>query len=191
MVYTHFVSIDWSRPPHGEMSPEFALMGFLYFENLHGYELHRRLSTNLREVWRIPQNQTYNLLKRLEKEGWAQPAAPPETLGGRTRTRLMLTATGKARFERWLQTASPCTARAIRVELLTRLFFASRISAGLPAQLIHQQITAIQNALDGLEKRLAALPPEQAYNRASLEIRIQQLRTLQEWLNSNTISFHG
>lgn len=164
-------------------------MGFLYFENLHGYELHRQLSTNLREVWRIPQNQTYNLLKRLEKDGWASPAALPEFSGGRTRTPLALTTAGRARFEHWLHTDSPCTARAIRVELLTRLFFASRISAGLPGQLIERQLAAIQNALDGLEKRLSALPPEQAYNRASLEIRIRQLKTLQEWLNSNAISY--
>ncbi len=189
-VYTHRVSIDLLRPAHGELAPEFALMGFLYFADLHGYELHRQLSANLREVWRIPQNQTYNLLKRLEKEGFAQPAGQPIHSTGRMRTPLMLTTAGRARFERWLMTASPCTARALRVELLTRLFFARQIAPELPAQLIQQQLDAIEAALTRLEARRAAIPVEQAYNRASLEIRIRQLNMLQEWLNSNAPSLH-
>jgi len=60
-----------------ELSPEYALMGFLYLEAMHGYELHRRLQLHLREVWRIPMNQAYNLLKRMEKEGLIQVEAHP------------------------------------------------------------------------------------------------------------------
>jgi len=186
------VSIEWSHPPHGEMSPEFALMGFLYFEDLHGYELHRRLQASLREVWRIPQNQAYNLLKRMEKEGLAEPASQqPDTSGARGRTTLTLTAQGRERFTCWLYATSPCSARAGRVELLTRLFFASQIDAELPARLMREQLEAVRMALAGLEARRAALPEDETYNRAALDIRVAQMKTLQTWLKSNENFFRG
>ncbi len=158
-------------------------MGFLYFEPLHGYELHRQLEDNLREVWRIPQNQAYNILKRLEKEGFVQPA-PQSNPGPRGLTPLELTAAGRRRFETWLYAPTPCSARALRMEFLTRLFFAARLDKDLPGRLVGEQETALRAAVLRLEARLAAVPPREDYNRLSLELRLRQLQTIQTWLQT-------
>ncbi len=174
------------RPSISELSPEYAVMGFLYFEPLHGYELHRRLYVNLREVWRIPQNQAYNILKRLEKEALIQAEAQPgETQVPHARTRFALTSAGRSQFERWLYTPTPCSARALRIEFLTRLFFACHLAEDLPMRFIQEQDQAISAALVTLEERLAKIPDKQVFNRLSLELRIRQLHTLQTWLQSS------
>lgn len=184
--YTHPVSIFMSKdsPSASELFPKYAIMGFLYFEPLHGYELHRQLHTHLREVWRIPQNQVYNILKRLEKEGLIQ-TEQQEAPGPHTRTRFALTGTGRSQFERWLYTPTPCSARALRMEFLTRLFFACHIAEDLPMLFIQEQNQAISVALVHLEERLAGVPTGQIFNRLALELRLRQLHTLQTWLQSS------
>jgi DNA-binding PadR family transcriptional regulator len=174
-----------SRPSVSTLQPEYALMGFLYFEPLHGYELHRRLEANLREVWRIPQNQAYNLLKRMEKQGLICPAQSAEMESeAHARVLYTLTDAGRSRFEQWLYAPTPCSARALRIELLTRLFFAVNLDENLPSRLLQDQDSAILAALAGLEKRLAAVPADQVFNRMSLDVRIRQLQNLRAWLQS-------
>jgi PadR family transcriptional regulator, regulatory protein AphA len=185
-----------------DLSPEYALLGFLYFEPLHGYELHRRLEANLREVWRIPQNQAYNILKRLEKEGLVStplvgagfapapaPTNPPGTSGGRSRAVLGLTPAGKAAFEAWLMAPTPGSARAIRVEFLTRLFFASQISPDLAPRLIQEQAARARADLERLQARLETTPQAELFNRLGLELRIQHMLVLVEWLENSHAHF--
>jgi DNA-binding PadR family transcriptional regulator len=139
------------------------------------------LETNLRDVWRIPQNQAYNILKRLERACLIQPEpladpVPPSSI------RFVLTAAGRQKFERWLFTPTPCSARALRIELLTRLFFAAHLAEDLPSRLLQEQDIAVQAALEHLQARLAAVPNDQVFNRLSLELRIRQLDTIRDWL---------
>ena len=106
-----------------DLSPEFALLGFLYFQPLHGYDLHRRLAASLSGVWRVTQSQVYAILKRLERQDAIrairqQPGKRP------VRACYQLTEAGRERFEGWLYRPTPSSARAIRVEFITRLFFA-------------------------------------------------------------------
>jgi len=178
------------HPHASDLSPEYALMGFLYFEALHGYELHRRLEINLREVWRIPQNQAYNILKRLEHDGFIQPDRQPAP-DPPAPIRFTLTDAGRRKFERWLFTPTPCSARALRIEFLTRLFFASHMAEDLPSRLMQDQDIAVQTALSHLQERLAAVPPDQVFNRLSLDLRIRQLNALRTWLQTSGLALDG
>src|SRR5690349_23848304 len=53
----------------GNISPEFALLGFLIAGPSHGYDLHQRFVTELGQVWHLSQSQAYAILKRLEQRG--------------------------------------------------------------------------------------------------------------------------
>lgn len=53
-------------PRSGNLSPEFALLGFLWAGSMHGYDLHRRMNEQLGHVWHLSQSQAYAILKRLE-----------------------------------------------------------------------------------------------------------------------------
>lgn len=172
-----------SSPFASELSPQYAVLGFLYFQPLHGYDLHKQLDADLHEFWRISQGQTYNLLKRLEKEGMVTAEHLPQEKRPE-RARFSLTPLGKERFETWLNQPTRSSARAIRAEFLTRLYFASRLGKETCTRLIGEQSNATRRDLLQLEQRLAAVPPEQTFNRLGLELRVRQLRTLLEWLDT-------
>ena len=173
-----------------ELSPKYAVMGFLYLHPMHGYELHKHLAADLYEVWHISQSQAYNILKHLEKENFvtlshqAQEKRPDKEL-------LTLTNAGRTAFETWLYTPTPGSARAIRVEFISRLFFASQINTSLCTRLIEEQTKTIQAHLRNLRARLSLIPPAQVFNRMGLDLRIRQLEGILDWMEKSAEYFRG
>ena len=148
---------------------------------MHGYDLHKHLATDLHEVWRISQSQSYNILKLLEKDGWITAIHQPQEKRP-DRALLLLTDLGQAEFEHWLYTPSPGNAQDIRVAFISRLYFASQIDADVCSRLIQEQVLTVQSELDKLCIRLEALSPDQLYNKLGLDLRIRQLLTILNWL---------
>jgi DNA-binding PadR family transcriptional regulator len=165
----------------GGLSPEYAVLGLLAQGPAHGYDLHQRLIADLGQVWHCSLSQIYNILKRLEGQGYIagevqeQPKLPARRL-------FHLTAAGRGRFEAWLYSPTPASVRAIRVEFTTRLYFVHTLNPEQAASLIAAQSTAIQEGLARLGKNLARIPPEQTFNRLGLELRLNQLRAILAWL---------
>lgn len=171
-----------SRPSNvSELSPEYVLLGLLAVQPSHGYDLHQRLSGELGQVWHIHQNQVYNLLKRLEARGdicgtlQAQDKRPSRVL-------YQLTPEGRARFEAWLDTPTGISARAIRVEFVSRLYFAQRSSQVMVDRLVAAQIDATRQGLSRLKAVYTRLPPGQVFNRLGMDLRIRQLESILDWL---------
>jgi PadR family transcriptional regulator AphA len=165
----------------GPLSPEYALLGFLAEQPNHGYELHQRLVSELGHVWHVSQSQVYNILKRLELGGDISGTVQEQS---KLPSRLLyrLTPAGRARFETWLDTPTGCSVRAIRVEFLTRLYFASRRGRSNADSLIGSQVKEIRKGLSRLTGLLEELPAEQVFNRLGLELRITQLSSILDWL---------
>lgn len=172
-----------SIPFASVISPQFAILGFLYFHPMHGYDLQQHLDMNLREVWHISQSQAYNILKRLEKEGRIYSTNQPQEKRP-DRKLYSLTDIGRTEFDNWLCTPTPSSARAIRVEFITRLFFAIQISKEVCLRLLQEQEHATQQGLERLQKRLSDIPPSQVFNRLGLELRVQQLLSMLEWMDT-------
>jgi PadR family transcriptional regulator AphA len=167
---------------HGSLSPEFALLGFLYEQASYGYDLHQQLVNALGFVWHISQSQTYNILKRLENQGdvsstlLEQDKLPPRLV-------LQLTRQGRERFIKWLGTPTGHGVRVIRMEFLTRLYFIKKISVRKIPAMIDQQSVEINATLARLELDQAGLPADQIFNRLSLQLRIQQLHSVLNWMD--------
>ncbi len=164
-------------------SPEFALLGFLYLEPCHGYELHQRLQRELGYIWSVSQAQTYNVLKKLEAQGFiksrviAQEKLP-------ARNQLSLTRTGRSRFQHWLKAPGGTSVRTIRLEFITRLYFA-RITGILDVQeMIDLQVADVRTNLRQLEGDLIEMPLAETYNRLGLEYQILQRKSILDWLDS-------
>ncbi len=167
---------------HGPLSPEFALLGFLYQQPCHGYDLHRRLLGELGHVWHVSQSQTYSILKRLETQGQIaaktirQEKHPPRQI-------YSITASGRRRFDEWLGQPTGSSVRAVRLEFVTRLYFAQRLVPQQVEAIIENQTAQVKAALTRLETGLASLPEIQVANRLSLRLRIQQLKSVLIWLS--------
>ena len=172
-----------NQPHHiGTLSPEMALLGLLYGAPGHGYDLHRKVITDLGQVWHLSQSQAYAILKRLETRG---DISVEEIFQEKLPARQMLhmTPQGCKRFLDWLDTPSGGSVRAIRMEFVTRLYFLRMYMPEKIAQTFDQQRVEATSHLRRLEKTYAELPSEQIYNRMSLEMRLKQLNAMLEWLD--------
>jgi DNA-binding PadR family transcriptional regulator len=173
-----------SNKPHhfGALSPEMALLGQLYSTPGHGYDLHRKVNSDLGQVWHLSQSQAYAILKRLETqkdisvEEVFQEKLPPRQL-------LSLTAQGRKRFLDWLESPSGGSTRAIRMEFVTRLYFLSMYMPEKLTKAFERQRDEAESQIERLKKMRAELPGEQIYNCMSLDLRLKQLNTVLEWLD--------
>lgn len=172
-----------AKMPHhfGALSPEYALLGFLYEGPNHGYTLHQQLVNELGHVWHVSQSQTYNILKRLETQEFIssvtveQEKLPPIHF-------LELTGLGRRRFEDWLQTPSGSSMRAIRSDFISRLYFAQKLFPEMVPAMIEAEFADVNTALAIMEKDRNAVPPEQTFNHLGLDLRVRQLHSVCDWL---------
>ncbi len=171
-----------SKPHHiGTLSPEMALIGQLYDKPGHGYDLHRRVQNDLGQVWHLSQSQAYATLKRLEAQG-VITSEEVKQVKLPSRQILQLTELGMQRFLDWLEGPTSGSTRAIRMEFVTRLYFLKQyMPERLPEAFTRQRNEALQN-IQRLETTVSNIPAGQVFNRMSMEMRLEQLKTLLTWL---------
>ena len=166
----------------GTLSPEMALLGLLYRKAGYGYDLHRKIVSDLGQVWHLSQSQAYSILKRLETKGdISTREIPQEKLP--SRQELHITAQGRRNFMTWLDAPSGGSTRAIRMEFVTRLYFLNMYFPEKVFEAFEQQRAEAQTNIQRLETTLNDLPNEQIYNRMSLEMRLKQLYLVLDWLD--------
>ena len=173
----------------GNLSPEYALLGFLIAGPSHGYDLHQRFVTELGHVWHLSQSQAYAILKRLETHGdISSHTVEQEKLPARQMLRI--TAQGRRHFTDWLEGGVSANARSIRLEFLTRLYFANLYEPEKTPQIFQAQCDEINTSITRLESLLENLPPDQNFNQLSLELRLQQMKLIKEWMSGIKKKFH-
>ena len=171
------------KPHHiGTLSPEMALLGLLFRKAGHGYDLHRKIVTDLGQVWHLSQSQAYSILKRLETKGdISTREIPQEKLP--PRQELHITTQGRKNFLAWLETPSGGSTRAIRMEFVTRLYFLNMYFPEKIPLAFEQQRAEANMHIERLQKALHELPDDQIYNRMSLDMRLKQLYLALDWLD--------
>ena len=173
----------------GTLSPEIALLGFLIAGSSHGYDLHQRFVIELGSVWHLSQSQAYASLKRLENRGEISTRLVEQDKLP-ARQMLSITAAGRRHFMAWLGNGCGSNARSIRLEFLTRLYFSNLYTPKNTPQIYKTQYAEIQNSIQRLEDLLAHLPPEQTFNRLSLDLRLRQMKLIQKWMTEIKIQFN-
>ncbi len=163
---------------------EHALLGFLYQQPMHGYQLHQRLAEahDLGLVWRLKEAQLYRLLGRLEDEGYITVVS--EAHGSRPpRKMLHLTPQGEAAFLAW--TRSPVQrGRDLRLEFMAKLYFARQLGAGATNDLIQAQRRELDRWLEEQMRQADAARAEGVFDWLVHEFRLGQLRAMRAWLDT-------
>ena len=139
--------------------------------------------THFGHVWHISQSQVYNILTRLEARDFITGSVQ-EQAKLPARRQFRLTATGRQRFEAWLHMPTRPSVRAIRVEFITRLYFARARSIQLASDMIATQAAQTLADVERLRRMLADLPAEQVFDQLGLELRIRQLAAISDWLDN-------
>lgn len=172
---------DPSNRHVSDVRPEYVMLGFLMHRSMHGYELFSQFQTHLGRVWHISQSQMYAILKRLEAQGLVEGLLE-EREKSPSRRYFAISPAGLAHFGPWLLGPSDCSSRVLRLEFISRLFFASMQGGGLPAIIVEDQAELLRRELSNHEALLAKLPEEDVFNRLGVDFRVHQLRAELDWL---------
>ncbi len=163
---------------------EYALLGFLLEQPLHGYEIHHRLqdAQALGLVWHVKQAHLYALLERLEAAGLLvgelvpQDSRPPRRL-------LRLTDAGREAFQTWLHTPV-AHGRDLRIPFLAKLFWAQRNGPASAATIIARQRDACETWLHDLQTELDAVQHTTPFAALVVQFRIGQTQAMLHWLDT-------
>jgi DNA-binding PadR family transcriptional regulator len=134
----------------------------------------------------------YATLKRLEEKDLLIASIPGKGLVASRRI-LSPTSAGKSCFESWLTSPSPCRPRTLRLEFLTRLYFASRLAPDTVPTMIEDQRNSMLRSLQRMQEKLQK-PGKQNPAARGLDIKnladdftIAQLRSALEWIDAHII----
>lgn len=178
---------DSQRPESrhtSDVRPEYVVLGLLMHRSMHGYDLYRHFQANLGRVWHISQSQMYSILKRLEGQGLIEGLVG-EGEGNPSRRYLAVTPLGLSRFSTWLLSPTDCSSRVLRLEFISRLFFASMEGGDMFAVIVQDQIGKVERELANHKRILDGLPMDEAFNRLGMDFRVRQLGATLEWLHES------
>ena len=107
------------------MSLDYAILGFLNYGPLSGYDLTKVLDNSVRHFWPADQSQIYRTLARLAENGLVEQ----EVFRGvdrPDRKEYRLTPAGREALRAWL--LAPLAAQDVRIAALIQVFFAGQLT---------------------------------------------------------------
>lgn len=107
------------------MSLEYAILGFLNYSPLSGYDLKKVFDNSVRHFWPADQSQIYRTLTKLAQHGYVEQ----EIVRGSERPdrkEYHITPTGQEALHSWL--LSPLASHDVRIAALIQVFFAGQLS---------------------------------------------------------------
>jgi DNA-binding PadR family transcriptional regulator len=157
---------------------EYAALGFLAEEPMHGYELARRWAASpLTEVAPAEQSVIYGYLRNLERRallGWSDVQ-----VGKRPPRRIYeLNEDGWSVLRAWLH-APVERMREVRLDLLLKLYFLEQLDPHAVAPLVARQVEVCRRYVDESEQRLAA---REGFERLVAGARVSAGRATLAWL---------
>jgi len=107
------------------MSLEYAILGFLNYKPLSGYDLKKIFDTSVRHFWSADQSQIYRTLTRLTEQGWAEIEVVEQSERP-DRKVYHITEAGREALHQWLLT--PLRPHIPHNADLIQVFFAGQLS---------------------------------------------------------------
>jgi PadR family transcriptional regulator, regulatory protein AphA len=102
------------------MPLEHAILAFIEFEPMSGYDLKKFFDASVAHFWSATQSHIYKSLEGLEKKGWAE-ARTIQQEGKPNRKEYQITNEGRTELRRWLVTPLPM--EPVREACLVQIFF--------------------------------------------------------------------
>jgi DNA-binding PadR family transcriptional regulator len=181
MVYGHAMTSSNLNIREAETSrnpAEYPVLGILALGAAHGYDICRRLHKGIGPVWKLGKSQVYALLTRLERDGLvAHERMGQENLPARNM--FSITPTGEEVFREWVSTPVNHV-RDMRLELLTKLWFARQEDPYHERTLIEQQLAVCREKMERLEARKTSSSNE--IESRSIGFRLTVVHAAASWL---------
>ncbi len=169
------------------MSLKHAILGFLSFKSLSGYDLKKVFDNSVRHFWPANQSQIYRTLAQMAKAGLLEI----EVIKRDDRLDMKiyhLSEAGRAELHRWLATLQP--PQDFREPFLIQVFFGSHLSDEELLDLLRHKVQATQEALDTFNviynANIARQPEDQRaffLNMLTLDYGVKGSQAELEWLH--------
>ncbi len=121
-----------------------AILGFLDYQPMSGYDLKKYFDQSVAHFWSATQSHIYKALENLEKEGMVESQIIQQE-GKPNRKQYKITDTGRAELRRWVSTPLPVEAK--REAWLIQVFFAHNITNEEIASLFENRIERLRASL--------------------------------------------
>lgn len=163
------------------LSFEYILLGYLYEQPMHGYDLYRLLNTDpsMNQIWSVKQAMLYAMLDKLEELGFLRS----EMLNQGSypvRKQFSITESGAAAFREWV--SQPVDhPREVRQEFMARLYFAFRLGRQDARLLLSRQQQVCMHWLD-LHKQHAAELDEDPFGVILIDFKQAQMESILGWV---------
>ena len=135
------------------MSLEHAILGFLNYEPMTGYDLKKSIDVSVAHFWPAVQSQIYRTLDGMKKEGKLEVKTVPQAPRP-PRKVYSLTEAGRAELYRWLE--EPLPGAEVRLAWLIQLFFSGCLSDDKIIALLEHQLSVQRGRME----RFGAIPSE-------------------------------
>jgi len=172
------------------MSLEFAILGFLNYRPLSGYDLKKVFDRSVRHFWPADQSQIYRTLARLAEQEYVEPEIF-RGLDRPDRKEYRITPAGREALRVWLR--SPLPAHDTRIAELIQVFFAGQLSDTQVLALFDRMAAAARANLAVYDQipqpaeadaQAGGLQRERFFWQLTLEYGITAARMDLEWLES-------
>jgi PadR family transcriptional regulator AphA len=134
------------------MSLEYAILGFLSYRSLSGYDLKKFFDSSVRHFWPADQSQIYRTLARLEENGQVRKEVV-EQENRPDRKVYHITEAGREALSRWL--ATPLPPEDLRSAELVQVFFAGHLSDAQALEIFERGAAFLRQVLARYEQ----IPP--------------------------------
>lgn len=170
------------------MSLDYAILGFLNYQPMTGYDLKKAFDDSIRHFWYADQSQIYRTLNRLHEQGWVdREVMEQETRPDRKI--FSITASGKEALKKWLlsppEGGEPHSAPLIQVffagqfpdEVNLRIFqFADRMMEELI-----ERYGKIPERIENIYRPMIKSEREIYFWNATLDLGMRIAKAQQEW----------
>jgi PadR family transcriptional regulator AphA len=146
------------------MSLPHAILGFLEYGPMSGYDLKKFFDQSVAHFWSTTQSHIYKALESLEKDGMAESKLIQQE-GKPNRKQYKITDTGKAELRRWVST--PLASEGPREAWLIQLFFAHNLTNEEIVYLFKKRIESLRFYLS--QSQLAEKNIEENYKQVGIK----------------------
>ena len=143
------------------MSLDYAILGFLSYSSLSGYDLKKVFDASVRHFWPADQSQIYRTLARLAEKGLAEQEVY-RGVDRPDRKEYHITPAGREALRAWL--LSPLLSQDVRIAALIQVFFAGQLTDEQVLALFERLAAEARAALAAYDR----LPPPAAADDAAM-----------------------
>src|SRR2546426_8647603 len=129
------------------MSLKHALLGFINYGPMTGYELKKFFDTSVAHFWNAELSQIYPTLKAMESEGLVEMRVDVQE-DRPNRKEYSITDAGRSELLGWL--ARPAEPEQVREPILVKVFFAAALQKAEIVSVLRSEVQRLQQYLDYL-----------------------------------------